>query len=75
MYENNTPCERVDVISSFKEQTKNNKSVFSFVRQQLTTWHSPHLLTAGPPTVQQSIDISCPPGPQHNPQQRRAAAE
>jgi len=45
--------------------------VFSFLRA-LTTWHCPHLLlravlrsrAAATPAVQQSIDISYPPGPQ-----------
>ena len=43
-----------------------NKSASSFLRR-LTTRHCPHLLlqlSAGPPAVQQSIDISWPPGPQ-----------
>ena len=45
-----------------------NKSVFSFLRQ-LTMWHCPHpaarlLMTAGRLAVQQSIDVSWPPGPQ-----------
>jgi len=48
-----------------------NKSVFSFLRT-LKTWHCPHLLlravlrprAAAAPAVQQSIDISQPPGPQ-----------
>jgi len=35
---------------------ENNKSVISYLRT-LTTWHCP-------PLLQQSIDISCPPGPQ-----------
>jgi len=34
----------------------NNKSMFSYLRT-LTTWHCP-------PLLKQSIDISCPPGPQ-----------
>jgi len=38
-----------------------NKSVFSFLRQLSTLHCSPLLLHAA---VQQSIDISCPPGPQ-----------
>ena len=45
--------------------------MFSFLRA-LTTWHCPHLLlravlrprAATTPAVQQSIDISFPPGPQ-----------
>jgi len=44
--------------------------VFSFLRQ-LKTWHCPHLLlwavlrrAVAAPAVQQSIDISCPLGPQ-----------
>jgi len=45
--------------------------VFSFLRA-LKTWHCPHLLlravlrprAAATPAVQQSIDISYPPGPQ-----------
>ena len=36
--------------------TNNNKSMFSYLRT-LTTWHCP-------PLLKQSIDISCPPGPQ-----------
>jgi len=44
------------------------KSVLSSVRQ-LTTWHCPHaarllLQIVGSPAVQQSIDVSWPPGPQ-----------
>jgi len=56
---------------SFPSQSLLNKSVFSFLRA-LTTWHCPHLLlhavlrprAAATPAVQQSIDISNPPGPQ-----------
>ena len=44
-----------------------DKSPFSFLRT-LTTWHCPHSPTARrccwAPAVQQSIDISCPLGPQ-----------
>jgi len=38
-----------------------NKSAFSFLLQQ-STWHCPHLLLRR--VMQQSIDISCPPGAQ-----------
>jgi len=38
---------------------RQNKYAFSFLRW-LTTWHCPHLLLH---VAQQSIDISCQPGP------------
>ena len=42
---------------------RRTNSVFSYLRT-LTTWHCPHS-PATAPAVQQSIDISCWLGPQH----------
>jgi len=52
------------------------KQAFSTFLRRLQAWHCPHLLmravlrprTAAPPTVQQSIDIHYPPGPQQQTQ-------
>jgi len=52
-------------------RTFKNKSVISYLRT-LKTWNYPHLLlravlrprAAAAPAVQQSVDISYPPGPQ-----------
>ena len=40
-----------------------NKSIFSFLHT-LTTWHYPHSPAAAAARRQQSVDVSCPPGPQ-----------
>jgi len=59
-------CRNYKVVVCKDVPTK-HKSVFSFLCQP-TTWQAAAvallLLASGPPSVQQLIGISCPPGPQ-----------
>ena len=58
---------RSDRQNNNRKQSSQNRSVFSLLRTP-TTWHCPHS------AVQQSTDITCPPGPQQQARTSRFAA-
>ena len=53
----------VDIWNWSELRIVTNKSIFSFLHT-LTTWHYPHSPAAAAARRLQSVDVSCPPGPQ-----------